>query len=127
MKKPLKLTPKQERFIWEYIKTGNAAKAYKEAYDAYFMRDESIYVEASRLLTNPKITQRLDEIKAEIASENRTDLAQILFELEQARITAHAKRDIQGMIKATTEKARILGLDKLKAISEKLDEMGSKR
>lgn len=61
------------------------------------MLDDSVYVEANRLLKNPKITQRLDEIKAEISSENRTDLAQILFELEQARITAHAKRDVQGM------------------------------
>lgn len=124
MKKPLKLTPKQEMFVWEYIKTGSATKAYKEAYDAYFMLDESVYVEASRLLKNPKITQRVDEIKAEMASENCTDLAQILFELEQARITAHAKKDVQGMVKATTEKARILGLDRLKAINEKLDEWG---
>lgn len=111
--KPLRLTLKQENFIWEYIKTGNAAKAYREAYDAHFMLDDSIYVEASRLLNNPKITQRLNEIKTEIASEQKINLEQILFELEQARMTAHAKEDVIGMVKATTAKARILGLDKL--------------
>ncbi|HGO5822485.1 TPA: terminase small subunit [Mannheimia haemolytica] len=123
MKKPLKLTPKQENFCWKYIEMGNAAKAYREAYEARFMLDDSIYVEASRLLNSPKITQRLNEIKAEIASEQKTDLTQILFELEQARMLAQTKRDVQGMVKATTEKARILGLDKLKAIEKKLSEL----
>lgn len=128
MKKSLKLTPKQENFCTEYIKTGNAHQAYITAYNVDW-RDKQAdwtYTEASKLLNSHKITQRLDEIKAEISSENRTDLAQILFELEQARITAHAKKDVQGMVKATTEKARILGLDKLKAMNEKLDELESK-
>lgn len=128
MKKALKLTPKQEMFCVEYIKTGNAHQAYITAYNVEWFDKKAdwTYTEASKLLNSHKITQRLNEIKAEISSENRTDLAQILFELEQARITAHAKKDVQGMVKATTEKARILGLDKLKELNEKLDQLMEK-
>lgn len=103
-------------------------QAYITAYNVEWFDKKAdwTYTEASKLLNSPKIAQRLDEIKAEISSENRTDLAQILFELEQARITAHAKKDVQGMVKATTEKARILGLDKLKELNEKLDQLMEK-
>uniref|UniRef100_Q0I4P9 Terminase small subunit n=1 Tax=Histophilus somni (strain 129Pt) TaxID=205914 RepID=Q0I4P9_HISS1 len=122
-KKPHKLTPKQENFCWKYIETGNAHTAYIKAYDVYSLdwKKDWTYTEASNLLNNPKITQRLEEIKAELSKSSFINLDRILFELEQARMTAHSKKDVQGMVKATATKARILGLDKLEEINRKLD------
>lgn len=124
MGKPHKLTPKQENFCWKYIETGNAHSAYIKAYDVYSLKQKEnwTYVEASNLLNNPKIAQRIKEIQEQISSELSTNLERILFELEQARMVAHTKKDVQGMVKATSTKARILGLEKLVKLNHQLDE-----
>lgn len=57
------LTHKQEKFCQEYIKHGVAITAYKSAYDAQNMGDNSIYVTASRLLDKPNIALRIDELR----------------------------------------------------------------
>ena len=52
-----KLTPKQQTFVLHYtINGGNATEAYRQAYDCSKMQDNSITVEASKLLKNPNIT-----------------------------------------------------------------------
>lgn len=76
------------------------------------IKNDWTYAEASNLLNNPKITHRINEIKAQISSEQKTSIEAILFELEQARMIAHTKKDVQGMVKATATKAKILGLSK---------------
>ncbi|NBI43345.1 terminase small subunit [[Haemophilus] felis] len=128
MGKPHKLTPKQENFCWKYIETGNAHTAYIKAYDIEWRYEKAdwTYSEASTLLNNPKIAQRLEEIKTELSTSSFINLDRILFELEQARMTAHAKKDVQGMVRATTEKARILGLDVKKVLNQKLQEIKQK-
>lgn len=122
MGKPHKLTPKQENFCWKYIETGNAHTAYIKAYDVEWRYEKSdwTYVEASNLLNNPKIALRIEEIKAELSTSTFINIERILFELEQARMTAHSKKDVQGMVKATRAKAQILGLDVKKILNQKL-------
>jgi len=44
-----KLTPKQERFVQEYLATGNASEAYRRAYDAENMSSAVISVKACEL------------------------------------------------------------------------------
>ena len=52
-----KLTDKQKIFVMRYVINGNnASEAYRFAYNALRMSEESVNVEASRLLKNPKIT-----------------------------------------------------------------------
>jgi len=62
---PKPLTPKQEAFAQAYLLTGNATAAYRQAYDTQQMQDPSIYVAAHALVHNPKITLRLDKLKAD--------------------------------------------------------------
>ncbi len=50
-----KLTPKQQRFVVEYQRTGNASEAYRVSYDAEGMSVGSLATEASRLLRNPQL------------------------------------------------------------------------
>lgn len=56
------LTPKQENFCLAYLETGNASEAYRRAYDAENMGVNALNREASLMLDNPKIAQRLSEL-----------------------------------------------------------------
>ena len=57
------LTAKQELFVQKIAEGMNQADAYRSAYDTKRMSDNAIYREASLLLDNPKVTQRLKEIR----------------------------------------------------------------
>lgn len=57
------LTPKQELFVQKIIEGYSQADAYRSAYSCKNMSDNAIYREASLLLDNPKVTQRLKEIR----------------------------------------------------------------
>lgn len=55
------LTDKQEKFLLYYFTNNkNATDAYKKAYSPKKMNDNSICVEASRLLKHPKVALWLD-------------------------------------------------------------------
>jgi len=64
-----KLTPKQERFCLEYIKDGNASRAYREAYDAENMSDKVVNNKASLLLKHGEIGVRLEELRKETSKD----------------------------------------------------------
>ena len=61
-----KLTPKQERFIQNIVSGMSQRQAYKEAYDAENMTDESIDVNACKLFNDAKISQRYQELIEEL-------------------------------------------------------------
>lgn len=68
--KPRRLTEKQERFCNYFLDTdGNASEAYRMAYDTSNMKPESVWSNASQLLDNTKVAQRIDEIRAKRAAE----------------------------------------------------------
>lgn len=76
------LNPKQEAFCLNYARTGNPAKAYKEA--GYNCKtDNAAGANARRLLQLDKIKARLAEITAELASEKIASVREI-----QERLTA---------------------------------------
>ena len=59
------LTPKQDCFSRKFLELSeNASEAYRQSYDAAGMSDEAIWVEASRLLQNPKVALRIEKLKA---------------------------------------------------------------
>lgn len=65
-KKLQRLTEKQERFCQYYLDTdGNATEAYRMAYDTTNMQSSTVYQCSFELMNNPKITLRIDELKAE--------------------------------------------------------------
>lgn len=58
------LTEKQENFCQNYILNGrNATQAYKDSYDTENWQESSINVEASKMLDNPIILQRIKELQ----------------------------------------------------------------
>ena len=74
------LTQKQENFCLAYIKTGNASEAYRQAYNAEKMSEKQIWEESSKLNSNPKVAQMVQELrdkaesKAIITLEQRKEL-----------------------------------------------------
>ena len=74
-----KLTPKQEKFCNLYIELGNASEAYRQSYDVKDgTTSESVNVSASTLLSDPKITLRVAELKKQTAKAHGIDRAFII-------------------------------------------------
>lgn len=61
---PRALTPKQEAFARKYVETGNAAESYKFAYPTSQKWPlTTLYPESSKMLANPKISTRIQELE----------------------------------------------------------------
>lgn len=105
-----KLTPKQERFVELYLKTGNGRTAYKGAYNATNMSDAAIDQEVNRLLKNPKVALRREEIVEEIQKDTVYTAQFISSELEKERKNASAKGNHSAAVAALMGIAKIQGL-----------------
>ena len=79
--KELKLTIKQEAFARAYVETGNASEAYRRAYNAENMKQESIAVRACELLAHSKVSVMVSEMRKELAERTmweREDSVRVL-------------------------------------------------
>jgi phage terminase small subunit len=65
----VKLTAKQEAFAQAIADGLGQADAYRFAYDAENMKDDSVYPQASKLMKNPKVATRIGELKAQVADK----------------------------------------------------------
>ena len=104
-KKLQRLTEKQERFRRYYLDTdGNASEAYRMAYDTTKMQSSTVYQCSSELMNNPKITQRINELRAErreATEEQRKEVETRLIDIINANPTELYYTD------STTRQARI--------------------
>lgn len=114
----MSLTPKQESFCQKYIELGNAAEAYRQAYDAKNMKPESCQREARKLLDNPKITPRVEELKREVKERFEFTIDKAVEEYEEARKLALTTSNPSAAVAATTGKARLFGLDQMKVTGD---------
>lgn len=97
---PPKLTPKQETFLAEYLKTGNATAAYRKAYDCSKMKDTSVNREAHALLENPKIASRVLTLQARAADLAVLSRAWVLERLMKNAEAALMDKDYTASNKA---------------------------
>jgi phage terminase small subunit len=63
------LTGKQEKFVQGIIEGKSQAEAYRSAYSCKNMSDNAIYREASVLMKDPKISQRVNELREQMMQE----------------------------------------------------------
>lgn len=75
-----KLTIKQEKFCLKYLECGNASEAYRYAFNCRNMSDNAIWSEASCLLDNPKVAQRVEYLKTHLAEAAGISALQIIRE-----------------------------------------------
>jgi len=80
--KKRKLTLKQEKFCLEYVKNGgNASDAYRAAYNAKKMKPETVNRKAAELLSNGKITARIEDLQKAARKRNEISLDRVLKEI----------------------------------------------
>ncbi len=103
------LTPKKQRFCLCIVEGDGPSEAYKAAYAAANMSDESIAVEASRLLRDHRIRQRIEELRVSLQRSLGISRATLLRELDEVRELAKAGGDVKTVLSATMNKARLLG------------------
>lgn len=85
-------------FVQNIIKGMSQADAYRSAYNAKKMSDNAIYREASLLMNNPKVAQRLSSLSAQ-ADRKKIMSAQERLEWLTERITDD-EVDINAKLKA---------------------------
>lgn len=93
------LTPKQEKFCIEYIKTGSKSEAYRLSYECSKMNPDTINRAASAMFDNYKITTRVQELQKEIELSNKVDINWCIQKLKD--------------IVETDDKDRVQAIDKL--------------
>ena len=79
----MNLTLNMETFCNEVVLTGNQSKAYRSAYNADNWKPESVHCEASKLMANPKVIQRVSELRAAIAEKNSITADDLLKSLSK--------------------------------------------
>ena len=109
-----KLTLKQQQFVLHYTISGNASEAYRKSYDCKNMSDDSINVEASKTLKNPKISlwvkQANHNVQEVFESELQYSVKDCFNELND--VQARAKKDkgnYSQEIKAIELKGKLAG------------------
>lgn len=62
------LTAKQEAFVQNIIQGMSQADAYRSAYPNQRMSDKTVWETASKMMANPKVITRLEELRNELAT-----------------------------------------------------------
>ena len=115
------LTPKQEAFALAFVETGNAAEAYRRAYDVRAATLHStIYSAASRLLADPKIAARVVDLQRQAASLSLYTVKAAFDEYEAARKLAISEANPSAAVAAVTGKVKLFGLDQPQRIKSEL-------
>lgn len=122
-----RLTPNQEEFVQNLIQGQSQREAYKKAFSCVNQKDSTIDAKASKLIKQPKIKQRFDElqellrerqnVKAIMTAEERMEwLSKVIIgEVQEEYISAETD-DLTGL-KIEIIKTHPAKLDtKLKAI-----------
>lgn len=83
----MSLTPKQEKFAVEYVRTGNASEAYRLAFPASLKwMDKSVWENASAMLARAKVKARVMEIQASIAEKAEMSIADWVKEVKRLSV-----------------------------------------
>ena len=96
-KKGEKLTPKQQIFVSEYLKTGNATEAARRA--GYKGNDKTLQSVGTENLLKPVIQGAIKEAKSKVMDEAIVDAAFVLNGLKQVALAGMVKvpkRDMGG-------------------------------
>ncbi|SEN68264.1 terminase small subunit [Halomonas caseinilytica] len=75
----VELTPRQSRFVDEYLKDLNAAQAYQRA--GYKAKGNAAETNAARLLRNAQVQQAIQERKAQRSERTKVDADYVLHRL----------------------------------------------
>lgn len=98
-----KLTAKQEAFAQAIADGMGQADAYRMAYDAEGMKDNTVYPKASRMMNEGKIRARIDELKSQVVEKQLWTREMSVKGLIQAYRIAQDAKTSTGMTAAVKE------------------------
>jgi hypothetical protein len=104
------LTPKQHSFALAYIENGNASESYRLAYCTDNMKERNIHQLASRLRRHPKIQEFIKLHHEQLNRHHTFSLIEASTLLEETRIQAQEKGDLELVRKCIMDQARLHGL-----------------
>jgi hypothetical protein len=107
-----KLTPKQEGFAQDYILTGSASEAYRRNYDVKTDNPDSIHRQAHEIMSNLKVSSRIQELQRKIERKYEVTAESIAKEADEDRALARELGQPSAAVAALNLKARLFGLDK---------------
>jgi phage terminase small subunit len=121
------LTIKQEKFCNLYIELGNASEAYRQSYSTKKMSEKQVWEEASKLINSPKVTQRINGLRSELASRHNITKDDLVKELAETRKVALSLENPQcsAAIAATMGTAKLLGFIDKKEENKDKDDLAS--
>jgi len=97
------MSPKQEHFAQCIADGMTQADAYRTAYDASNMKDSSIHVNASKLLADAKVKQRVAELKQKLSAKALWSREMSVKALVSAYKVAQGSSNSSGMTGAIKE------------------------
>jgi hypothetical protein len=100
------LTPKQQRFVQEYLQDHNGTQAAIRA--GY--SDKTAKQQGSRLLTEPRIQAAVRAGQRKVAKKAEVTVDSLMAELEQARKLALKEGQASAAVTATMGKGKLAGL-----------------
>jgi phage terminase small subunit len=126
----VKLTAKQEAFAQAVAAGKSQSDAYREAGYGPNMTAKQVHEEACKLAANPKLVQRIAELRKpvieEVQRQVKYDLFQAMKEAEEAFEVAKLKQNGGAMTAAATLRAKLNGLlvEKREIRTGPLDDLG---
>ena len=100
------LTPKQEKFCLEYMSTGDPEKAYERA--GY--KSRRLKAAVKRMLTNPLIQMRLNEIREQALKEVKVNAEKVLDKVMEVYDSAMQESDFTNANRAMETIGKHLGM-----------------
>jgi len=93
------LTVKQEKFCLEYLKDGNASRAYREAYNVTTKNENTIKKEANKLLNNPNIAPTIKLRREQLVNKALWTKEDSINKLKEALEMSEKPNEIVMVIK----------------------------
>ena len=106
---PIRCTQKELQFAIAYIETGNAAEAYRLAYDTRG-NDATARRNAFTVLHRLRVTAEIKRLQAEHCERHKVTVDRLTEDLEAARQLALQNKSPSAAVAATMGKARLHGL-----------------
>lgn len=104
------LTAKQEKFCQNIVKGMSQSEAYREAYNTAKGKDKTVWENASRLMSDSKVTARIEELKQKATAEIKYTVEDSFCKLSEIQALAMKNKKLSDAIKAEELKGKLKGL-----------------
>lgn len=104
------LTEKQEKFCQAITSGMNQSDAYRQAYKTENMKEETIHSEACRLMRDPKIAARIEQLRLLVVKDIQYTVNDSFLKLNALQSEALENKNLNVALKAEELKGKLKGL-----------------